>query len=492
MPWKFDRKLSPAKQFLSLLLLLSLVSGIHSELRAQEYLPPMGGPGGGQFKAPCPIGQNLAGFELRAADDVDAIRPVCVTSYGPVATKAPAGPTDSPWYGGPGGRVQSLLCPAATPIVIGLDIVAEGVDTIVVNNIHLFCGRAVPSQTLQPYPSAVFDGPLAKESINIGVDGSRRSFSSHQECPSGQLAVGIHGRSGVWLDSMGLICDAPRIVAAPAGRVATLGRNPNPQDASSAPPMSICQQAADARARHSPAAPNLEAQCQASGSHVNSLGRTDPGSAAQSSGTPTSVCDAAIAARERNSSAAPSLEAECRKIGGGAALDRPTAAARTLGELATAGRAIAESDPLSAQLRALQPEGPIRRGFDIGMAASVNQTQWGPSKQKLLGSLSAAEGEGFTIAVSFSLDRNRNADLAATGATIAEAIPAIGKARTLDTDPRYWLGFDIATGIFGDPALGAKGNTATGPGSLGIRNALSIPAQRGFDASVSLNLNQKH
>ena len=54
--------------------------------------------------------------------------------------------------------------------------------------------------------------------------------------------------------------------------------------------------------------------------------------------------------------------------------------------------------------------------------------------------------------------------------------------------PFYALGFDIATGIFGDPALGAQGNTASGPGSLGIRDTLSIVGQLGFNASMRLHL----
>jgi hypothetical protein len=54
----------------------------------------------------------------------------------------------------------------------------------------------------------------------------------------------------------------------------------------------------------------------------------------------------------------------------------------------------------------------------------------------------------------------------------------------------YRLGFDIATGIFGNPALGAQGNTAWGPGSQKIRDSLSPAGQRGFNASVKFHLGQ--
>ena len=54
------------------------------------------------------------------------------------------------------------------------------------------------------------------------------------------------------------------------------------------------------------------------------------------------------------------------------------------------------------------------------------------------------------------------------------------------------LGFDIATGIFGDPALGALGNTAKGPGSLKIRDGLSLAAREGFDSSMAFHLSRDY
>ena len=165
--------------------------------------------------------------------------------------------------------------------------------------------------------------------------------------------------------------------------------------------------------------------------------------------------------------------------------------------LAAKGEAIANQDPLAVELRNLQPEGPARRGFDIGMAAAEGQTLPGPGKDRIRDSLPRDEQGGFSIAVSFSLERNRNAKLAETGAKIAQADPAVAEARNAQPDnPRirnivfYRLGFDIATGIFGDPARGALGNTATGPGSLKIRDSLSAAGQRGFDVSVKFHLGQ--
>lgn len=213
------------------------------------------------------------------------------------------------------------------------------------------------------------------------------------------------------------------------------------------------------------------------------LGRVKSMPGTKPSAPPLSLCDAARSARARNSPAAPGLERQCTEQQGREAAGAPAASA-----LALRGEAIAAQSALSAELRNLQPEGPARRGFDVGMAAAENQTAPGPGKDRIRATLPPGEQAGFDVAVSFSLDRNRHAALAAVGAAIAEADPVVAEARGAELDPRFWLGFDIASGLFGDPALGAQGNTATGPGSLGIRDGLNPVSQRGFNSAVTLHL----
>jgi hypothetical protein len=440
---------------------------------ADAYLPAMGGGGGGQYITPCPAGQNLGGFQLRTGDDVDAMRPACVISLGPTEISAP--PVSTPWTGGSGGGERWLVCPAATPIVIGMEIQYEGVDTITVNTIRLFCGKAIAvSQPLPAQPAAIFDGPRYVPSEGwggIGIDGddARRGWES-QNCPPGQVAIGVHGKSGAWLDSIGLICAAPRMTASAGGAtVKALGRVQT--TAPTGPAMSICDAAKSARARNSPAAPGLEAQCLASKPPVKSLGRVETPFIP---GPPRPICEVANEARARNSPAAPGLESQCRA------------------ELATHGEAIANKDPLTAELRRRTRNDASRRGFDLGMAVAQNDTLPGPGKQRIHDALSGVEQAAYDAAVSFLLQRNKNAELAATGAAIAAQDPVVAKARTVDSDVFYCLGFDIASGIFGDPALGARGNTAVGPGSLGIRDGLSSAAQRGFNGAVTLHLSRTY
>ena len=392
----------------------TLFFAVFAQAQSTQILPPIGGDGGGQFVARCAESQYLAGVELRTGDDVDAIRPLCVKAYGPHETSAvpltkgsglrntgvstflgPIQQLDEGWYGGPGGGLRNLVCPSDTPIVTGIYIGAEGVDTTVVNNIHLFCGIAASAQKPSDFPSAVFDGPYAKDTFNaLGAGNNVTLRNDSQRCPSGLVGVGISGRSGVWLDAVGLICGEPKLSA--GGPVKAVGRVHT--GAPAGQPLSICESAREARARNSPAAPGLEAQCRNAGARgetvpVKAVGRTRTETPV---GPVASICDSARAARARNSPAAAGLEEKC------------------------------------------------------------------------------------------------HGELAATGAAIAQMDEILAAARAPESDPMYRQGFDIATAIFGDPALGAQGHTAAGPGSLGIRDSLSAAGQRGFNAAMKLHLSRNY
>lgn len=225
----------------------------------------------------------------------------------------------------------------------------------------------------------------------------------------------------------------------------------------------------------------------------------------KSTGAPTptvSICEAARSARARNSPAAPGLARQCAAHPVSAVdpfnatailhtASPPDAAAPPLPDLqalAAKGESVANQDPLAMQLRALQGQGQRLRGFDIGMAAAQGDTAPGPGKQRIHDAIGAVEQRGYETAVAFSLQRNANADHARIGAKIAEADADVEQARNSDPDPFFQLGFDIATGIFGDQALGADGNTATGPGSNRIRESLGPESRLGFDAGVALYL----
>ena len=163
------------------------------------------------------------------------------------------------------------------------------------------------------------------------------------------------------------------------------------------------------------------------------------------------------------------------------------------------GRAIADANLLVAALRDSEPEGPQRTGFDIGMGAWQGHTVDGAGKQALGKALTPAEQLGFADAATFSVQWNNNTDFAARGAAIAAADPEVEaeRAKARGTPPDglraalYWLGFDIATGIFGNPALGAQGNTLIGPGSERIRATLGPDGQQGFNDSLAFNVRRR-
>ncbi|CAN5347642.1 hypothetical protein BH11PSE14_BH11PSE14_09010 [soil metagenome] len=83
-----------------------------------------------------------------------------------------------------------------------------------------------------------------------------------------------------------------------------------------------------------------------------------------------------------------------------------------------------------------------------------------------------------------AVDSTRIDGLAATGANIANQDTDLAYARAAEPGAAFQRGFDIATGLFGDPALGAEGRPAADQDAANIRASLGSDGQRGFDASA--------
>ncbi len=212
---------------------------------------PVGGGGGGAFAARCPFPQILTGLELHVGDDVDAVRPLCVVAYGPSYTstvwvsspasaqhvgafggydsreavsvdRGPPNPGlvvvgDRLWYGGGGGHPISLLCPSYQPALLQLDVEAEGESTVIVHDLAIHCGNAAAKQGDDRWLWS-----YAQKFTGAGARRYRKNWSHGpnylerwSRCPVGTVGVGIHGRSGIWLDALGIICDSPHYVPAP-------------------------------------------------------------------------------------------------------------------------------------------------------------------------------------------------------------------------------------------------------------------------------------
>jgi hypothetical protein len=467
------------KSFASTLLFGLLYGLAHvpaASAQADQVLPVIGGPGGGGFVARCAPGDILNGFELQTGDDVDSIRPICAAP----ATATSIGPRHAftQKFGGDGGSPRQLVCPDAAPAIAGIAIRGEGIDTVIVNDIDIFCSVAVPNQPMAASPTVHFAGEVAQSAGRFA-----REFHGVQVCPPGLLPVGITGRSGVWLDGFGLICGAspfdPSAIKS-VGRIG--GSHPAPQR----PARPICEAARDARARNSPAAPDLEAQCAASMVPVASMGRVGGGATAPR--PQRSICDAAVDARARNSPAAPNLEAQCQAAGGIYKM-RPSDADFEV--VRARGEAIAARDRSAASIRTSLYDAP-RRGFDIGLGIWDGNTADGPGKQRYHDFLNLAEQQGFNFAAAYALPRNKYAGLVDIGSAINAADAEVRAARSASNDGFYWLGFDIASGIFGDPRAGAQGIRGMSSGAIATRESLNDAEQRGFDSSMRLHLSRKY
>lgn len=167
----------------------------------------------------------------------------------------------------------------------------------------------------------------------------------------------------------------------------------------------------------------------------------------------------------------------------------PILAKGTEDVLVTRGEVMVNQDPLALMLRSSLPDAASRRGFTIAFAINNGQdTLPGPGKDRIRDSLIEAERGGYNTAVSYYLQRNNSLEFVKKGAAIAKIDPKVAEARTLETDALYLLGFDIATGLFGNPALGGQGDTVWGPGKQRIFDSLSATAKRGFDASLKFHL----
>ena len=122
-----------------------------------------------------------------------------------------------------------------------------------------------------------------------------------------------------------------------------------------------------------------------------------------------------------------------------AAFNAPADASRVassafgLDGLAAKGTVLASQDPMAAEIRKLLADASARRGFDIGLAVAEGQTLPGPGKQRIHDSLLPGEQESYSIAVAYSLARNRLA-AAKAGAAIGNGSNPGGDDAVLAAD----------------------------------------------------------
>jgi hypothetical protein len=139
-------------------------------------------------------------------------------------------------------------------------------------------------------------------------------------------------------------------------------------------------------------------------------------------------------------------------------------------------------------LRNSMPNAESQRGYNVAFAVGGGDDRPGPGKDRIRNSLPETEQLGYDTAEAFFLERNSNLSLLRRGAVIAVADPKVAAARSGGTDAFFMLGFDIATGLFGDPALVGQGDILWGPGKQKIHDSLNATAKTGFAVSMTLHL----
>jgi hypothetical protein len=196
-PMTFKTKMMPA---LLLAYALALAPAYASDGKI------VGGPGGGSFRDVCPQNQYLVGVQLRSGSWVDAITPVCGV-FKP-GMGAQGGPRSQ--HGGNGGGPQAGACPVGSFVTtLRMGFTRSGNKEKYLDYVNMKCVSAKdPSQTTSV---CLATGEGCYTNIDNGRIGPMGS-----DCPGNEAAVGLIGRSGNYVDALGVTC-GPRPVIQSSG-----------------------------------------------------------------------------------------------------------------------------------------------------------------------------------------------------------------------------------------------------------------------------------
>jgi hypothetical protein len=164
----------------------------------------VGGTGGGPFRLSCPSGMVMVGINARHGAWVDALAPICAIWVRRNRTLGEI--EEQPGTGGTGGGRGSMRCEGPRGAVVGLWVWPVARDNRrLVGRIVLECGDYErPQQRANKLPG--------------GPDGIGESFDRERielRCGSREVAVGLYGRSGAFIDRVGLLCERSRALAQP-------------------------------------------------------------------------------------------------------------------------------------------------------------------------------------------------------------------------------------------------------------------------------------
>ena len=185
-----------------LALVVGLLSMMFAPFAGASNLPVQGGPGGKPFRSDCSGGGYVAGIYVRSGDWIDAIGLKCAT-YDRLALTFTRPAWNTPYNGGSGAGLleREKLCPADSS-VSGLLIgyTTDGSRPKFVDHVMMVC-RDVKGATKA---TSCFDTGDGCWFTRPNGDNPLRAFG--QACPDNELATGIRGRAGNYVDAIGLVC----------------------------------------------------------------------------------------------------------------------------------------------------------------------------------------------------------------------------------------------------------------------------------------------
>jgi hypothetical protein len=173
-----------------------------------------GGGGGGNFRDQCGAGQYLTGVSVRSGSWLDAVVPFCATFNAQTGLLgAPGFPMDR--HGGSGGGAAGpTTCnngQYVSGMMFGYTSPAGGRPQYIAS-IQLDCAPIRPG------------GGSAKPRIGAGGTLSHGGVT----CGDNQAVIGMIGRSGAYVDALGLICGPRPVATGPVVAEQTPGPQPKP------------------------------------------------------------------------------------------------------------------------------------------------------------------------------------------------------------------------------------------------------------------------
>lgn len=187
------------------LALLSVLLAMGAQARADVVkLPVLGGAGGEHFEYQCADNGYLVDLRAYVGLWIDNVQAVCA-KYDPATGRMRDTAPEGPVFGGAEGRTHSSkarFSPCVRDQLIYSFDATETGNQPVLGRIRLSC---LFSTTLQrPKPGESNDIQLlGGDELKGKGFGSAVKFAV---CPDGTVAVGIRGRSGIYLDAFGVIC----------------------------------------------------------------------------------------------------------------------------------------------------------------------------------------------------------------------------------------------------------------------------------------------